>query len=61
MFFKQEVVLRNIFIIETGNPNIEQNIQQKRKIEKGEIHSVAFITNHVLHRAVDSKNPKWFN
>ncbi len=29
MFFKQKVVLCNVFVVETGNPDIEQNIQQK--------------------------------
>jgi hypothetical protein len=54
-------VLRNILIVEIGDANIEQNIQQQRKIEQREIHSVAFVAHHILYGAVDSKNPKWFN
>ena len=61
MFIKQKIVLRNIFIVETGNPNIEQNIEQKREIKQCEIHSITFVAHHVLHCTVDSKNPKWFN
>jgi hypothetical protein len=49
-----------IFIVEIGNSNIEQNIQQKRKIEQSEVHPVTLIANHILYCAVDAKNPKWF-
>jgi hypothetical protein len=61
MLFKQKIVLCNIFIVEIGNANIEQNIQQERKIEQGKVHPVTFVANHILHSAVDSKNPKRFN
>lgn len=53
-------MLGNVFIIKTRNSNIEQDIQQQRKIEKGEIHAVTFVAYQVLHAAVDTKNPKWF-
>jgi hypothetical protein len=58
MLFEQKVVLRNVFIVKTGDSNIEQNIEQKREIEKGEIHSIGFVAHKVLYGAVDTKNPK---
>ena len=61
MFFKQKIVLCNIFIVEIGNSNVEQNIQQQRKVEEGKVQPVALVANHILYRAVDTKNPKWFN
>jgi len=60
MFFKQKIVLGDIFIVEVGNSHIEQNIQQQRKIEKGKIHPVVFVAYKVLHTSIDTKNPKWF-
>lgn len=54
-------MLGNIFIVEVCNSNIEQNIQQQRKIEKREVHSVTFVANKVLDGAVDAQNPKRFN
>ena len=60
MFFKKKIMLCYIFIVEIGNSNIEQNIQQKRKIEQSEVHPVTLVANHILYCAVDAKNPKWF-
>jgi hypothetical protein len=61
VFFKQKTVLGYIPVIKVGNTHIEQNIQQKGEIEKGEIHSVSVVTHKVLHIKVDSKNPERFD
>ena len=54
MFFKQKIVLGDIFIVEVGYSHIEQNIQKQRKIEKGEIHPVTFVAYKVLHTSIDT-------
>ena len=54
-------MLCNVAVIKTGDSHIEQDIQQKRKVEKGEIQTICFVANKVLYRTVDSEYPKWFD
>ena len=61
MFFQQKIVLGNITVVIVRDSDIEQNIQQQRKIEQCEIHSVSMVTHKVLYITVDTKNPERFN
>jgi len=61
MFGKQKVVPGDISVVVTRNAHIKQNVENHGKVEQREIQTIAFVAHHVLHRAVNSKNPEWFN
>jgi hypothetical protein len=61
MFFQQKIVLGNVSVVIVRDSDIKQNIQQQRKIEQCEIHSVSMVAHKVLHITVDTKNPERFN
>jgi hypothetical protein len=61
MFVKQMLILRDITVIEIGNPQIEQHIEKERKIEDGEIETIGLFPNYILHTAVYTENPDRFH
>jgi hypothetical protein len=61
MFPRQKTVLGNVPVVEIGDPDIQQDIQDHGEIKKGEIKPVTFGTHHVLDRPVYPQNPERFN
>ena len=61
MLVQQVVVLCNVPVVEIGDPEIEKNIEEKRKIEYRKIKTILAWSHDILHRAVDAKNPEGLN
>jgi len=58
MFGQQKIVLGNVTVVVVGNSNIQQNIQQHRKIEQCKIKAVTLVSNSILNGSVNPKNPE---
>lgn len=61
MLVQQVIVLRYIPVIVISDPNIKKNIKKKCKIQNCKIETIFARGSNILHRAVDAKNPEWFN
>jgi hypothetical protein len=61
MLVQELVILGNVFVVEIGDPKIEQDIEKKSEIEYRKIKTVFARGYHVLNGAVDTKNPEWLN
>ena len=48
-------------VIKIIDPKIKQHVEDKGKVEKGEIETVTLFTYLVLHTHLDSKEPDWFD
>jgi len=55
------IVLGYVFIIETGDAKIKQNIEKEGKIEHRKIKTIFARINHILNCTVDAKNPEWLH
>src|SRR4051812_38463682 len=53
------IVLRNIFVVKTGDTKIKNDIQHKREIEQCEIKSKVFCVHSILNIEVNNQNVKW--
>ena len=51
-------MLRNITIIEVGDPKVKQDIEKKREVKNDEIETVIFYTYRILNCSVNTKNPE---
>ncbi len=51
----------NISVVEVGNSEVEKNIEKQRKIKKSKIKTVICRTHRILHRHIDTENPKRLN
>jgi hypothetical protein len=58
---EQMLVLGNISIVVIGNAQVEHDIQKHRKIQERKVQAIVFVAHDVLHRKVDSENPKRLN
>jgi hypothetical protein len=58
MFAQQVIVLRNIFVVEICNPEIQEDIEQERKIEQGNVISIYFSSDCDLHVPVNTQYPE---
>src|ERR1051326_499570 len=61
MFFEQVVVLRNVLVVEIGDPKIKEDVEQERKVEQNEVLAISSITHHLLHTGLDAQRPKWLD
>jgi type III secretion system FlhB-like substrate exporter len=50
--------LRNILVVEIGNTNIKQNIQQKRKVEQRKVFAISSIAHLVLYVRLNHQYPE---
>jgi len=48
-------------VVEVGNTQIEEYVKKDGEAKQREIKSILRCPNRVLHRAIYSKNPEWFN
>lgn len=55
------MVLGYISIVEIGKTKVEKDIEKKSKIKNGKVKSVIGSTYNVLHRSIDTQNPKRLN
>jgi hypothetical protein len=53
MLGEKVIVLRNVLVIETGDTKIKDDVQDKRKIEQGEVKTEIAGANGVLHIQID--------
>ena len=60
MLGEQVIILCNIFIIKIGYAKIEEDIQEKRKIEESEVFTEIFISYPGLHYRFNTQYPEWF-
>ena len=58
MFVEQVIVLRDVFVVEIRDAEVEQDIQQERKIEEHEILSVSRIAHLNLHVRLNAEDPE---
>jgi len=58
MFPDKKTVLGDVAIVKIGDPQVQQDIQDHRKIEKRKIKPVTLGTHHILHRTVNTQHPK---
>ena len=61
MFGEKMTILGNIFIVEIGESQVQDNIEEERKAEHCVIHSVVLQPNFLLYGNVDNNNPKRLN
>lgn len=54
-------MLCNIPVVEIGDSDIQQDVEDHGKIEEGKIKAITFSTNHILNSAVDTQHPEWFD
>jgi len=54
-------MLGNIPVIEIGDTGIQQDIEEKGKIEYIQVKSIVFQTYGILDSAVDPENPEGFD
>jgi len=52
------VVLSYVPVVEVGNAHVEQNTEQKGKVENGKIQSVFLCSHRILYTPVDTQYPK---
>jgi len=50
----------NAAVIEIGDAQVEQDIQEQGETEKGEVKSVSICTDHILYSPVNAKYPERF-
>jgi hypothetical protein len=55
------MVLGNVAVVVIGDAKIEQDIEEKGKVEDHEIKPVVLCPNNILNRSVDTKYPEWFH
>ena len=55
------MMLGDISVVIIGYAEVEEDIEQKRKVENNIIESVLFSTNHILNRTIDTENPEWLH
>ena len=53
--------MRNISVVKIRDTQVEQNIEEKRKIEQGIVGAIFNCTGGILHGAVDSQQPERFD
>ncbi len=58
MLGEQMIILRNILIVEIGDPEVQQDIQQERKIEQREVFAIRRISHLALHMRFDHEDPE---
>jgi hypothetical protein len=56
VFLKQVVVLRDMAVVIVGQPQVENDAQDKRQIQKCRIQP-ELVAKHVLNMPVDAENP----
>lgn len=61
MLIQQMVVLGNIFVVETGDPQIEEDIEKEGKIKDCKIKPIFTRCSHILYRTVNTENPEWLH
>jgi glycosyltransferase involved in cell wall biosynthesis len=61
MFLEQVVILCNVFVIEVGDSEIEQDVEQEREIEKHVILTVRRVARLVLHGGINLQYPERFD
>jgi hypothetical protein len=52
---------RNCPVIVIIDTQIQKNIQDKSKIEQGEVKAVHFLSDPVLHSHLNTEEPEWFD
>jgi len=55
---QEVVVLRDVPVIEVGNPEIKQDIEKKREVENYKIEAILLDANCILNGPVDTENPE---
>jgi len=60
MLSNQVLMLRNIFIVEVSDPEIQQYVEQERKVEECIVKAVHFSAYGNLHVTVYAQYPKGF-
>jgi hypothetical protein len=55
---EQMVVLRDVLVVEVGDAEIKENVEQKSEVHQGGIPAIFFRSHGVLHGTVDAKNPE---
>ncbi len=58
MLVYQVVVLCNVPVVEVGNPEVKQDVEQEGEIEQCGIQTVGTGTNGVLYSTVDTQDPE---
>jgi len=58
VFFDQKAVPGDIPAVEVGNSDIEEDVQDDRKIEKSEVKAIIFGSNHILNGSVNAQDPE---
>ena len=61
MLVQQLYMLGNIPIVEVGDARIQQDVEQKGKIEDVQVKSIILQTYGILDRTVDPENPEGFD
>ena len=54
-------MLRYVPVVEIGDPQIKEYIEDHREVEEGEIKPVTLGANHILYRPVNAQHPKQLN
>ena len=50
MFVQQVIVLGNVPVVEIGDPQVEDNVEEKGKIQDHKIETIIPYPNNSLHR-----------
>lgn len=60
MFAQKMGILRNIPVIEVGEPEIKKNTEYQAEIKNYCVFAIADITNLSLHLWLHNNGPEWF-
>ena len=61
MLGEELVVLRDVPVVEVGDPHVEEDVEQVREVGDGQIDAISPVTgvaDQVLHFAVNAQNPE---
>jgi hypothetical protein len=58
---EQVAVLRNVAVIKVGKPEIQENVEQQRKVEDHRIFAIIHVADLALHFWLYNNGPEGFD